>query len=191
MKLQRTALAFLVSTLFLLQTRAPGQPAHASPGQPRRHGQAAHAQRFDGRQAVSLGQPQLDIQPAAKRVGRRLAAELHRVMKPGALAVFHEPFGNSLLLERLRRLVPVPSGSPDDPDQWKHQFKYADLEPFRGHFSVAHTEFQVLSRLERIFPGSRVRNALGRMDRALLSSVPVLRRYARAIVIELRKPNLS
>src|SRR5688500_713616 len=37
----------------------------------------------------------------------RAAEELFRVMKPGARAIFREPFGNSLWLERVRLMVPV------------------------------------------------------------------------------------
>ncbi|NOT07132.1 MAG: class I SAM-dependent methyltransferase [Gemmatimonadales bacterium] len=138
----------------------------------------------DGRFEVVAGQSILH------HVGdkARAAAELFRVMRPSAHAVFHEPFGNSLMMERLRRLVPVPSGSPDDPEQWSHQFKYSDLPPFRAHFEVEIEEFQFFSRLDRVIRSPKVRLALGRFDRALLAKVGFLRQYARAIVIVLRKP---
>ncbi|HWZ60686.1 MAG TPA: methyltransferase domain-containing protein [Gemmatimonadaceae bacterium] len=116
----------------------------------------------------------------------RVAAELHRVLQPGARAVFHEPFGNSLWLERLRRLVPVASMAPDDPDQWKHQFRYSDLEPFARWFDTAIYEFQFLSRLDRVITAKPIVQAIGRVDLWLMRQCAWLRPYARAVVVELR-----
>lgn len=120
----------------------------------------------------------------------RVAAELHRVMKPGARAVFHEPFGNSLWLERLRLLVPVKSQAEDDPTEWKKQFKYRDLEPFGPLFDARLTEWHFFSRLDRVFSSPGFVNWLGRLDRSLLRHLPWLRPYAREIVVELtRRPD--
>jgi 2-polyprenyl-3-methyl-5-hydroxy-6-metoxy-1,4-benzoquinol methylase len=116
----------------------------------------------------------------------RVAAELHRVLKPGASAVFHEPFGNSLLLERVRRLVPVPSMAPDDPDQWKHQFRYDDLAPFAPWFDTDVREFQFLSRLDRVISSKSLVETIGRVDLWLMRRCPWLRPYARAVVVALR-----
>ncbi len=71
------------------------------------------------------------------------AAELARVMRPGSDTVFAEPFGNALWLERLRLMVPVASQAPDDPEEWRHQFKYADVVPFNPYFSAEVEEFQL------------------------------------------------
>jgi SAM-dependent methyltransferase len=118
---------------------------------------------------------------------QRAAAQLHRVMRAGARAVFCEPFGDSLWLERLRLLVPVPSGAPDDPTQWSEQFKYRDLEAFRDLFDVEIQEFQLLSRLDRVVRSPRFVAWLGRLDLRLLQTIPRLRRYARTIVVELTR----
>jgi GT2 family glycosyltransferase len=116
-----------------------------------------------------------------------VAEELFRVMKPGARAVFGEPLGDSLALERLRRWVPIPSEAADDPDQWATQFKHHEVGPFRRWFVVDVEEFQLLSRLDRMVAGERARAWLGRLDRRLLAAFPALRRYARTIVVELRR----
>lgn len=120
----------------------------------------------------------------------RVAAELHRVMKPGARALFHEPFGNSLWLERLRLLVPVKSQAEEDPTEWKKQFKYRDLEPFRPLFDVRLTEWQFFSRLDRVFSSPPLVGWLASLDRWLLRRLAWLRPYARAVVVEMtRRPD--
>ena len=103
-------------------------------------------------------------------------------MKPGARAVFAEPFGNSLWLERLRLLIPVESSAPEE---WARQFKYADLEAFRAWFGVDVEEYHLFSRFDRILSSKRFIDGLGRLDRRLLRSTPWLRPYARSVVVEL------
>ena len=115
------------------------------------------------------------------------ARQLHRVMKPGAKAVFAEPFGNSLWLERLRLLVPVKSQAPENPTEWARQFKYSDLEPFAEYFDVTVEEYQLFSRIDRLVKWKRVLDTVARMDRTLLNAVAWLRPFARSIVIELQK----
>lgn len=112
------------------------------------------------------------------------AAELARVMRQGARAVFTEPFGNNLWLERLRLAVPV-APSTDDPEEWRHQFKYADLEPFTHFFYTDVQEFQVLSRLDRIVSSEWFVRFVNRLDRWLLAHAPALRPLAREVVVEL------
>src|SRR5438034_1206552 len=117
----------------------------------------------------------------------QVARELYRVLKPRARAIFSEPFGNSSWLERLRLLVPVPSGAPDDPTEWTRQLKYTDLEPFRSLFEIDVAEMQLLSRLERLVSSRRLVAWLKRLDVSVLRTCPWLRRYARTIVVELRR----
>lgn len=116
-----------------------------------------------------------------------VARELARVLRPGGRAVFMEPLGDSMLLERARLVVPIESASPEDPEQWAHQFKFRELEPFRGAFQVRHQEFELLSRLRRVGPLRRFTDGLARIDRTLLDRLPWLRRFAGAIVIELTR----
>ena len=117
----------------------------------------------------------------------RVAAEISRVLRPGGRAVFMEPLGESLLLERLRRLVPVRSEAEDDPDQWATQFKRHELGFFQDNFVVDCEVFHILSRLDRVTSSETVKRVLGHVDRQLLKRVPALRRFGRSIVVELRK----
>jgi len=118
----------------------------------------------------------------------RAAAELYRVMKPGARAIFREPFGNSLWLERLRLMVPVESAAPEDPGEWARQFKYSDLDAFRKYFEIEVEEFHFFSRIDRIISWKPLTSAVARFDRHLLRVLPFVRPFARAIVVELRRP---
>lgn len=117
----------------------------------------------------------------------KVAHELARVLRPGGFGVFHEPFGDSLALEWLRRFVPVPSAAPDDPDQWKQQIKYSELQPFQDQFEVGVHEFEFLTRLERVITRKGFGDWLRSVDHKLFRRVPFLRRFARAVVITLRK----
>lgn len=117
----------------------------------------------------------------------RLRDSLCRVLKPGGRIVFNEPFGNSELLERLRLIVPV-KVNEEDRTHWNEQLKYNDLDIFSGYFVIRYREFQLFSRIDRIIENRRILKAVGRFDRFLLDWVTVLRRYARAIVVILDKP---
>lgn len=114
----------------------------------------------------------------------RLSREILRVMRPGGRAVFSEPFAGVRWLRRVRKLVPVPSMAPDDPDQ--DQITYADIEEFRRYLTVEVEEYQLFSRLERVIRSTRAVDALKRTDRALLRSMPLMRKYARSVVVTMR-----
>jgi len=116
-----------------------------------------------------------------------LAEALYKVLKPGGRIVFNEPFGNSVYLEKLRLLVPV-NVMEEDKSHWDEQIKYCDLEQFKSRFSVLYKEFQLFSRLDRVFKGRTLIHVLGLLDFTLLERVPWLRPYARDIVIVLDKP---
>jgi SAM-dependent methyltransferase len=118
---------------------------------------------------------------------RQAAVELHRVLRPGAYAYFVEAFRGSDVLERLRLLIPVASEAPEDPDHWKDKLTYADLAAFDGRFEVRAEEYQLLSRLGRVLHARWFVAGLNRLDRWLLRAFPFLRRYARTVLIELRR----
>ncbi len=111
-----------------------------------------------------------------------LAKELNRLLKPGGKAVFHECFGNSLLLERARLWVPVATeGEP----HWDEQLKYSDIDVLRDVFEVKCKEFGLFSRLDRVVNNRAIIRAINKFDCFLLANVKFLRRYARTIVVEL------
>jgi len=113
-----------------------------------------------------------------------LAKELNRLLKPGGKAVFHECFGDSLTLERIRLLFPVPTeGEP----HWDEQLKYSDINVLKQYFNVQHKEFGLFSRLDRIIKNISINSALNKVDCFLLDNLKFLRRYARTVVVELYK----
>jgi ubiquinone/menaquinone biosynthesis C-methylase UbiE len=115
------------------------------------------------------------------------AQELRRVLKPGGRAIFVECFGNVEWMERLRLLIPVPSSAPEDPDHWRDKLSYRDIAVLREYFDVQAEEFQMLSRLDRVFRSDGAVRALNKIDMFLLKNFPFLRRYARTVLLELRK----
>jgi hypothetical protein len=65
---------------------------------------------------------------------------------------------------------------------------YQDVAQLAAPFSlVVCKELPLLSRLDRVFSGKRIRRALNWVDKLLLDTVPTLRHYARVIVVELTK----
>jgi 2-polyprenyl-3-methyl-5-hydroxy-6-metoxy-1,4-benzoquinol methylase len=114
----------------------------------------------------------------------RAAKELCRVMQPGAVAVFSEPFGNALWFERLRLLVPIASQAEEDPTEWRKQFKYRDLEAFAPFFEIEVQEWQFFSRIDRIVGWRWLLDKVATVDRVLLRALPWLRPFAREIAIK-------
>lgn len=114
------------------------------------------------------------------------ARELSRVMRPGGRAIFVECLGRSPLLERIRLWVPVPSAAPEDPDHWKDQISDGDLKRLADHFELRATEYQLFSRLTRVFRSRAFAEWIGRVDVWVLRHFPFLRRYGRTVLIELR-----
>lgn len=115
-----------------------------------------------------------------------LCDSLYRILKPGGMIVFNEPFGNSTILERLRLYVPI-KVQEEDKSHWNEQIKYKDLEVFKDKFHLEYKEFQFFSRLDKIFKSDWIIKLLGIVDVKLLKNIPFLRKYARDIVIILRK----
>jgi SAM-dependent methyltransferase len=119
---------------------------------------------------------------------RRAAGELERVLAPGGVAVFCEPWGENPLLEWARRRLPYP-----------HKERTVDERPLRRHqlrllqafFADLHWEgFQLLTMARRLLPPRWLLAGLEWCDRRLLHGVPALRRYCRYVVLTLRKPRL-
>jgi SAM-dependent methyltransferase len=114
---------------------------------------------------------------------QRAAAELRRVLRPGGVAVFCEPWGGNPLLEWARRWVPYP-GKHRTPDE--HPLREPDLRPVRDRFAVTVRGFQLLGMARRVLSReSRSGGWLDGLDRRLLARRPALEKWCRYVVLRL------
>lgn len=117
----------------------------------------------------------------------RAGRELVRVLKPGGVAVFCEPWGGNPLLSFARRFLPYP-GKHRTPDEVP--LTRRDLRPLRAVFAQVEIEgFQlfgmmrrIMNRVGRVSDGS----VLDTLDRVLLRGVPSLKNLCRYVVLTLR-----
>jgi SAM-dependent methyltransferase len=118
---------------------------------------------------------------------RRALAELGRVLRPGGTEIFIEPLGHNPLINLYRRRTPE-LRTPDE-----HPLLMGDLELLSEFFQVVRGRFVHLTSLASVpfrgrscFP-SLVRS-LDRVDRTLFRAIPLMRRYAWQVVLELSEP---
>jgi SAM-dependent methyltransferase len=110
--------------------------------------------------------------------------ELRRVLKPGGVAVFCEPWGGNPLLNFARRMLPY-SGKDRTPDE--QPLVRRDLRPLRAIFPQVEVRgFQLLGMVRRVWHNPRVLKVLDAADTRLLRAVPALRNWCRYVVIVLR-----
>jgi len=113
----------------------------------------------------------------------RAARELRRVLRPGGLAVFCEPWGGNLLLNWARARLPY-SGKGRTPDE--SPLRPRDLRPLRRVFPrMVVRGFQLLSMVRRILRPGRLTASLERFDARLLEHFPALQRFCRYVVLTL------
>jgi SAM-dependent methyltransferase len=111
-----------------------------------------------------------------------VAKELHRVLKPGGVAVFCEPWGGNPLLRLARRWLPYP-GKRRTPDE--RPLLPGDLHQLHAIFPRMRARgFQLLGMLRRVHPGFRF---LDRLDHRLFRVAPFLEKYGRYMVLTLPK----
>lgn len=116
----------------------------------------------------------------------RLAArELYRVLQPGGVAVFCEPWGENPLLAWARRRVPY-RGKQRTPDE--QPLRRRHLRLLRTVFPSLHVEgFQLLSMARRVLRSGSLVSGLEWCDRCLLRRMPSLSRFCRYVVLTLQR----
>jgi SAM-dependent methyltransferase len=115
----------------------------------------------------------------------RAAGELHRVLRPGGVAVFCEPWGENPLLDWARRRLPYP-GKERTPDESPLRRRHLPL--LRAAFPGLEMEgFQLLSMARRVLGPGRLADGLAWCDARLLRRVPALGRLCRYVVLTLRR----
>jgi SAM-dependent methyltransferase len=115
----------------------------------------------------------------------RAGRELFRVLKPGGVAVFCEPWGENPLLCWARRRLP-----------YRGKHRTADEEPLRRrqvraleHIfpAVELRGHQLLSMVRRVLRPGRLTASLERCDAVLLRRLPGLEHFCRYVVLTLRR----
>jgi SAM-dependent methyltransferase len=113
------------------------------------------------------------------------ARELHRVLEPGGVAVFCEPWGENPLLRWARQRLPYP-GKERTPDEQPLGPRH--VAALREFFPGLEVEgFQLLSMARRVLRPGRLVAGLDWCDAMLLRRVPALRRFCRYVVLTLRR----
>jgi SAM-dependent methyltransferase len=115
----------------------------------------------------------------------KAGAELRRVLAPGGVAVFCEPWGGNPLLEFARRRLPYP-GKHRTPDE--RPLTARDLAPLREHFPGTQADgFQLLGMVRRVWRNRSLAAVLDATDRRLLRLAPALGNWCRYVVLTLPK----
>lgn len=112
--------------------------------------------------------------------------ELRRVLRPGGVAVFCEPWGGNPALAFARRYLPY-AGKDRTVDE--RPLRKADFAPLREMFAVEVEGFQLFGMVRRFWRARRVggrSSLLDRLDRVALRAWPPLWNWCRYVVIELR-----
>ncbi len=117
---------------------------------------------------------------------RRAARELCRVLRPGGVAVFCEPWGENPLLDWARRRLPYP-GKQRTRDE--RPLRVADLAVLRQVFPDLEVQgHQLLSMARRVLGDGTLSRGLAWCDQRLLRDVPALGRFCRYVVLTLTRP---
>jgi len=111
--------------------------------------------------------------------------ELFRVLRPGGLAVFCEPWGENPLLRWARRHLPYRGKqrtADEEPLRLRHVRALEQIFP-----TVELSGYQLISMVRRIVRPGRLTAGLERCDAVLLKRLPRLQRFCRYVVLTLRR----
>jgi SAM-dependent methyltransferase len=115
---------------------------------------------------------------------RLAACELYRVLQPGGIAVFCEPWGENPLLSWARQRLPYP-GKERTPDE--QPLHLHDVRVLREVFPALEVEgYQLLSMARRVLRPGRIVSGLEWCDGRLLRLAPSLTRFCRYVVLTMR-----
>jgi SAM-dependent methyltransferase len=112
-------------------------------------------------------------------------AEIKRVLKPDGVGIFLEPMYNSRLLYKIRQLIPIDDNESPGGGGFRKKYLVDRLKAHDLEFTIE--EFEVFTRLERLFPITFMQKAMRRFDWLLLRIFPPIRYFARAFVLTIRK----
>jgi ubiquinone/menaquinone biosynthesis C-methylase UbiE len=119
----------------------------------------------------------LDVEKAGR--------ELFRVLRPGGIAVFCEPWGQNPLLNWARRRLPYPGKERTRDEQ---PLRWQQVQLLRQVFpDVAVRGCQLLSMARRLLNPGRVAAGLTRADDWLLRRIPALQHFCRYMVLRLHR----
>ncbi len=113
------------------------------------------------------------------------ARELHRILQPGGIAVFCEPWGENPFLTWARRYLPYPGKERTTDEQ---PLRLHQLRVLREVFPSLEVQgYQLLSMARRVLQPGCVVSGLEWCDARLLRLMPSLSRFCRYVVLTLRR----
>jgi SAM-dependent methyltransferase len=117
-------------------------------------------------------------------------AEVRRVLRPGGIAVFLEPMGNSPAVESVKTWLMKNArflGDFDHVTEHEHNLTWREVHNAIARFSEATVyPYHLLYRLKRFIPTTML-PAIRRIDASALLLAPSLRHFAGGVAIRVRK----